>query len=57
MPTPNFDPNKRMIKVRMDLSRPEVITPEKLPPDPESERIAKAAQLRLLREAGYLPLK
>lgn len=57
MPTPSSDPNKRMIKVRMNPGRPNMITSDQLPPDPEGERIMKAAQLRLHREAGYLPLK
>lgn len=55
MPTPNSNPNKKMIKVRVDLSRPDQVTPEKLPPDPERDRIVKAVQLRVLREAGILP--
>jgi hypothetical protein len=55
MPTPNSDPNKRMIRVKMDLTRPDTFTPEKLPPDPEKERILKAGQLRVLREAGHIP--
>jgi hypothetical protein len=57
MPTPNSDPNKRMIKVPMNPGRADMITSNQLPPDPEAERVVMEAQLRLHREAGYLPPK
>lgn len=57
MPNPSSDPSRKMIKVRMNPGRPNVITSDMLPPDPQAERIVREAQLRLHREAGLLPLK
>lgn len=53
----NPDPNNRMIKVKLDLSRPDVSYSVNQPPNPERERIIQAVQVRILREAGHLPLK
>ena len=44
-----WDPEQRVFKVTVKL--------DERPLDPEHERIIKANEVRILREAGYLPLK
>ncbi|MGH2955954.1 MAG: hypothetical protein ACRDL6_03045 [Solirubrobacterales bacterium] len=52
-----WDPDQRMFREKVDSSKPNVFTTTNAPPNPEADRIVKTVQLRVLREAGYLPLK